>query len=220
MTISVIVATFGDGYWSRLARRRAVPSVCAQTVQPLELIRRHRGTLAEARNDAALHAQGEWLCFLDADDELAPGYLAAMAAAARAADPASALLVPAVAYLRTVGLLTPGIIRTGRPLADVNRAVIGTLVSRDLFWRAGGFAEWPLYEDWDLWLRCCAHGASLHEIPDAVYVAWQLDAESRNRAPRAVQVETYEQIRHALRGYCADRPAARESPELRKFLRR
>lgn len=205
VTISVIVATFGDGWWSRLARRRAVPSVCAQTVRPLELIRHHRddGTLHEVRNEAADQAAGDWLCVLDADDELDPGYLAAMTEAARTEQttpdgepvPPCALLVPAVAYVRGPGDEdAPAMLKPNAPITEVNRAVIGTLVPRHLFQTIGGFGDWPIYEDWSAWLSCIEHGAELVDVPAAIYRAWERPG-SRNRQPRAVQAATYDRIR-------------------------
>lgn len=196
MTISVVVATYGDPYWSRLARRRAVPSICAQSVQPLEVIRRHGDTLASARNAGAADAAGDWLLFLDADDELHPEYLASMVPVIRVARDRPYLLVPAVQYIRDGVELRPGMLRPGQPMYKVNRCVIGTMLPRWLFREVGGFREWALYEDWDLWLQCLAAGATLVDIPDAIYRAHQgTNQESRNRATRDVQIETYEAIR-------------------------
>jgi len=50
--------------------------------------------------------------------------------------------------------------------------VIGTLVSTAMFTECQGFdPETPIYEDWQLWLRCERNGARLVEVPEAVYVA-------------------------------------------------
>jgi Glycosyl transferase family 2 len=109
-------------------------------------------TIAEVRNETAMKATGEWLCFLDADDELGPGYITAMARAMVDQKPWS-LLVPAVQYVDILheveiaagetGFITksesPRVLNDGRPLYEVNRAVIGTLVPRELFLAVGGF---------------------------------------------------------------------------------
>ena len=75
MDATVIVATHGDPKWITLARERAIPSAEKQGVAVLHY---HGESLSEARNFAASQVDTEWLCFLDADDELAPGYFEAM----------------------------------------------------------------------------------------------------------------------------------------------
>lgn len=212
--ISVVIATFGDPWWERLARRRAVPSVCAQTVQPLEVIRQHGDTLHGARNAGAARAQGDWLGFLDADDEIDVGYLAAMRAAAEREQLTDmgtdvkpcALLVPAVAYVRNRARVEPArMLDPGQPMTKVNRCVIGTLVPKWLFDITGGFRSWEMYEDWDLWLSCLERGAELVDVPAAIYRAWTR-RDSRNRRPRADAIRVYDAIRadHGLTPPCRE----------------
>jgi glycosyltransferase involved in cell wall biosynthesis len=76
--VSVLIATYGDPQWETLARSRALPT--AQTQDAFEILLRHEpdGTVTTSRNALADQARGDWLCYLDADDELAPGYLGAM----------------------------------------------------------------------------------------------------------------------------------------------
>lgn len=208
MKVSVIVATFGEERWHAKALARAVPSIDAQTFRPHDILVIHGRTLAQARNAGAAEAEGDWLCFLDADDELEPGYLAAMAAALDvwAADSYTGehghgpevLLVPAVRYVeerRVMRVGEPRVLNDGRPLIDINRAVIGTLITRSLFDEAGGFAEWPIYEDWALWLRCETLGATLVDVPDAVYRAYRRPV-SRN-THNASAHRYYDEIRSA-----------------------
>jgi len=219
VNVSVCVATYGDPEWAELARRRAVPS--ARVAQArigraggAGVYRMHvpGGTLAQARNQIGEFAEGDWLCFLDADDELEPGYLAAMGRAwaslaladrllgaevATESGPrptrlgelaGPALLVPAVQYVDEDGGETAAEIPAwGRPLHEINCAVVGTLVPRDLFLAVGGFPEEPIYEDWALWLACVRAGAELVPVPDAVYRAWRRPA-SRNLGATAGEV--------------------------------
>lgn len=187
MNVAVIVATFGDrAEWEPLAQR-ALASVYDQ--DPAAVIRHHGDTLHGARNEAAAEADTEWLSFVDADDELAPGYLQAMSRAG--AD----LRAPWVRYIRK-GRPTPEHIPRGtRDLADGNRLVIGTLVRREMFLAVGGFRDWPFYEDWDLWQRCWLSGASVQFVRQAVYCA-HIRLDSRNRTP------THEEklvVHHAIR---------------------
>ena len=179
-TVSVVIGTYGPEHWERLANR-AARSVVGQS----ELIQSHLpdGTLAQARNAGAVQAHGDWLLFLDADDELAPGYIDAMAAAAAGLEGKN-LLTPAIRYMRRhtraetakAPMFWPEIdIKTG------NWMVIGTMVPRDTFLAAGGFREYEWSEDWVLWARCMELGATPVKVPDAIYIA-RVTPGSRNRS--------------------------------------
>lgn len=203
MSVSVIVATYGDASWEALARERAIPSASGQGATEIIQLHLSGGTLAEARNTAAAGASGAWLCFLDADDELAPGYLAAMNGPGRL-DPwciRDALLVPAVSYIRTPDARYPGVTKSTPPSIpnkgrwpELNIGVIGTLVTRAVFEAVGGFREFQAWEDWDLWLRCWKAGAELTEVPQAIYRAFER-AGSRNQIVGREATELYSRIR-------------------------
>ena len=74
MEVTVVVGTYGEGRWARMARSRAIPSAESQA----PVIHEHGKTLAEARNTALERVETEWVIHLDADDELEPGYVEAM----------------------------------------------------------------------------------------------------------------------------------------------
>lgn len=194
MNVSFIIATCGDERWKRLAMDRAVPSALLLDGD-CTILTGHSPdlTVQGARNELARLARSDWLCFLDADDELDRGYLRAMADAfMRGAITTdwSPLLVPAVRYV-TAGVPMPRhqgqatIPNRGR-WPSVNECVIGTLVRRERFEQVGGFREVTddgcpitLYEDWDLWLRCHDAGAQLVYVEDAVYRA-HVNPQGRN----------------------------------------
>ena len=94
-TISVVIATYGTNEWSRLAYDRALPSAETQDADEVRVAHDQDGTCATSRNRGASDASGDWLLFLDADDEFAPGYVGAMRRALERAAP-TALLTPAV----------------------------------------------------------------------------------------------------------------------------
>lgn len=200
--IEVIVATYGDPAWLTLARERALPSVFRAGFDCVTQIHLEDGTLALARNVAAGRSVAEWLCFLDADDELASGYALEMLTACelvkvgRGLRPANRLLVPAVQYRGSDGSYKgqPGIPNIERPITELNHGVIGTVVPRWLFSKVGGFRELPLYEDWDLWLRCIRKGAALDYVDNAVYMAWQ-SRDGRNSPSSHLRQSTYNLIK-------------------------
>lgn len=181
MDVTVVVATFGDDHWVDLAERRAIPSAEAQGVL---VVHSHGDSLHEARNAGLADVDTEWVCHVDADDELEAGYFDAMAEAS--AD----LRAPAVRYLRGTRAAWPYVPRVpahehaceAACLRDGNWLVVGTVARTGLLRRAGGWRDWPFFEDWDLWLRCYLLGATVEAVPQAIYRAHARPG-SRNRAP-------------------------------------
>jgi glycosyltransferase involved in cell wall biosynthesis len=160
---SIIIASYGDDHYRRLAEQRAYPSAITQGC---EVILHHdEGTkIHEARNNAAARASGEWLCFLDADDELEPGYMDAMMQSS------GDLRYPKVRYvMRQTEPLRPAVELRKRHLLEGNYMVIGTMLRRELFNRVGGFDEFRSWEDWCLWIKCWMAGAESQLCPNAVY---------------------------------------------------
>lgn len=192
MTVSIIIGTFGDKpTWDKIARP-AVASAENQTHPAHEIIRIHADNLAYARNYGAEQADGEWLCFLDADDELDYGYIEAMLTAeGDVRRPATLGVVDGKVDDRPV--LIPR-----RNLMEANFIVIGSLVRRDDFCHLGGFDDTlPCLEDWDFWIRCWRAGAEIVDVPAAVYRV-TVRAGSRNQN-QGLHNETYNLIRGRYR---------------------
>jgi len=193
---TIVVATYGEESWVDLAHTRAIPSAMAFG---LPIVHMHADTLHGARNTGLEQVRTEWVCHLDADDELEPGFFAAMSRAA--AD----LRAPAVRY-----------VRAGRPraatmprvaghahacdagcLIDGNWLVVGTVVRADQVREVGGWRDFPWSEDWDLWLRCHLAGATIEAVPSGVYCA-HVRPDSRNRAPsRETKLAVHQAIARA-----------------------
>lgn len=171
MTVSVIVATYGDPKWHELAKERAIPSIMQPGVTEFFYYHFNDGGIAAARNVNAKAATGEWLLFVDADDEIAPGYIGAMTAAVeREANATRLLFTPAVQVIRSGRTPGPPTFFRQVPLRDANWLVVGTLIHRDLFWEVGGFPDYPHgLEDWALWSKCARVGATVVKVPGAVY---------------------------------------------------
>lgn len=201
--VTICVATFGpDPMWQELANTRALPSARALGA-PTVHVHRSQGTLAQARNAALAHVDTEWVAFLDADDELDPGYLDAMAAVD------GDVRAPAVCYV------TPRAPRgrpkmprvsghkhacTGDCLPAGNWVVIGALARASLVRQVGGFREWPVYEDWDLWLRMWLAGARVAPVDRAIYRAhYRPDSRNRGGDPQD-RVAVHWQIHQSIYG--------------------
>lgn len=195
--VSVVIGTFGSEDW-RNEGQKALFSVYDQTVLPVSIHHRHATTLAEARNAGAAAADGDWLCFLDADDRLDPGYIEAMTKAIDELDGEKALLQPShrndkdrpTGKAGEITIIPPCNIRRG------NYLIIGTLVPRDIFTKVGGFSdEFDLYEDWELWIRCMLHeGLSSRPVPDAIYEI-KVREDSRNEPSKAKKLQIAAKIR-------------------------
>lgn len=198
LSFSVVIGTYGDlDHWSPLAARAHL-SAEAQTVEPVDIIWEHADTLHEARNVGAVKARGQFLVFLDADDELDVNYLAAMQEAVSASmfrsDRKTFLYQPA-----TLGIVDgredpEPVMIPERALDTGNFMVIGTAVEKELFYQVGGFYDWPIYEDWCLWIRCHQAGAGFVKVPDAIYRV-NVNLASRNNADRTTQVKYFNLIR-------------------------
>ncbi len=184
---TICVGTFGGNEWVQLAHERAIPSAEAQGVP---VIHRHGSTLAQARNACLGLATTEFVVFLDADDQLEPGYVEAMAAGSADLRAPSIRQVREYQYGREVGPFMPQVGGrrhrhecTAECLRDGNWLVIGTAVRRGLLLDVGGFPEgidWS--EDWAAWAKCWVAGGTVEAIPDAVYRAY-VRLDSRNHAP-------------------------------------
>lgn len=189
MTVSIIIGTYGSSEWIQLAQERAIPSAEAQGV---EVVHAHAETLSEARNQGVLQTSGNWLIFLDADDELAPGYVEAILRGS--AD----LRSPAIQYIypdriEEPKLLAPKNLRRG------NYLPIGTAIHREMFWKAGGFLEYPAWEDWDLVVRCFLRGATIEQLPEAVYRAyWSPNGRNNLTQQQALNLMRRMRRDHAL----------------------
>lgn len=196
--ITVVVGTYGDQSWARKAER-AIESAHNQSLKPAKVIHSHRDALHTARNLGAAEATTDWLCFLDADDELDADFIAHMNEAIGGLEHGDFLLQPST--LGVVGdkedpfpVLIPK-----KNLIDGNFLIIGTLVKREQFIRLGGFDNLPIYEDWELWLNMHYDGAQHIPVPNAIYRV-HVNPQGRNNQPRATQIKYYNLIRNRYIG--------------------
>jgi len=190
MSISVIVASYGDReFWEPMSRI-AVSSAAKQVPRP-EIIRIHGNTLAEARNLGASLSSGDWLCFLDCDDVLEPGYLYAMEESIESIGVPNALFYPLLRRVPRIDAASSeyqAVDLTKDKLWRGNYMVIGTIINSHVFHAVGGFHELPAYEDWDLWLRCVYRaGCTPIKVSGAVYRAL-IRQDGRNLIPNAFEL--------------------------------
>lgn len=169
MDLTICVATFGDREWVELAHERAIPSAQEQDC-PVVYV--HGDSLALARTEAMAQASTEFVCWLDADDELAPGYAEAIMAGT--ADMRAPALVEQFPNGNRVRVDVEG-----RDFERLNPCCIGTAVRRSLL--TFPWPEFRAWEDWAFFLRLYRRGASLEHIEGATYVQ-HVRPLSRNRS--------------------------------------
>lgn len=195
MDVTIAIATFGDRSWVELAEQRALPSA-RQSGAPVVQIHLDEGGIHDARNACLNLVDTKYLIYLDADDELEPGYLDAMATGT--AD----VRAPSVAYVTNGRRQRPEMPRVvghthqcaAGCLTAGNWLVVGSMVRTQLLRGIGGWRDFPWSEDWDVWLRCHLAGASIEPIPRAVYRA-HVRPDSRNRgASQAERLATHRAI--------------------------
>ena len=119
-------------------------------------------------------------------------------AAEQQTDGNQTLFTPAAQWVRK-GIPAPPGFQKEVPLERGNWLVIGTMISRSLFWEIGGFHEHPHgLEDWNLWARAVRAGATIVKVPDAVYIA-HVNPQSKHRvqfrANRRGYWDAYEKAR-------------------------
>ena len=217
--VSVVIPTRGT---KPAALERAVASALGQSRPPDEVVVVFDGPAAPAhawgpavravalgahsggrpgvvRNGGVAAARGDWLAFLDDDDEWAPTKLAEQLQAL-AADGSDFCCCrahgddPADALPRRFA---------GQHVADRNRVVCSSvLLSRARLAAAGGFGDEPYGQDWRCWQRCLAAGGAPATCVDRALVRLNPDALDLDRS--TVRAES----RHALRSALAQRSSA------------
>jgi glycosyltransferase involved in cell wall biosynthesis len=124
-----------------------------------------------ARNVGAAAAAGEHILFVDSDDLIAPGYLAAMHAGLATADIVGAgldarALNPGWAAESRPGAIADGLLDHFDFLPYAPSGAMG--VRRTVFEQLGGFGDVPFAEDVDFCWRAQLAGKQVSAVPEAV----------------------------------------------------
>lgn len=184
---SVVISTFGDPKWQALAQERAIPSAGSFGVP---VYYNHCDSLYEARNKGLYEVETEYVCHVDADDALAPGFFESMAKVSGDLRP------PSVNYVHQNVTFMPRVIgRYGvhkhicraECLEEGNWLVVGTVARTKLLQDIGGWRDYVTFEDFDLFQRAWIAGATITPVPEAVYRAY---STPQGRCKNLPQVES------------------------------
>lgn len=156
--VGVVVVDDGSDDGETEAACAALPGRLGERVV---VVRQENRGLPAARNRGARGAAGEYLAFLDADDTVAPGFAASLAAAIEGSGDER------VSHAYCQETLTDRAHGTWRVpewdaelLLITNLHPVTCLVRREAFEAVGGFDESMTegYEDWEFWVRLSERG--------------------------------------------------------------
>lgn len=156
---------------------------------------------ATVRNRLVEQTTSEWIVTLDADDELAPGYVAAIRRTISREQKAGRklLLTPAVSYIHRQRE-RPARFWNEIDLRKGNWMVVGTALRKSLFVEVGGWKHLDAtgvtneYDDWHLWCRCALAGAEPVKVPDAIYRAHVMTNSGHRTASRQRRLEWHREV--------------------------
>lgn len=169
MEVTTIVTTWGSQSWAKLGEATAVLHQAH-----FYHLGSDRFSAGEVRNRAVDNFDPKgWICFLDADDELAPGYFDTMPDV-----PVADLIVPALQIIRG-GIAERPKLLNRRNIMKSNPCPIGTVIHRSTFDAVGRFWDERAWEDWSLFRRVVLAGGRLHFHEPAIYRA-HLSPTGRN----------------------------------------
>jgi GT2 family glycosyltransferase len=202
---SVVAQTFPD--WELVIVDDGSPDETAEVAR--RLIERHRGRairllrqpnagLPGARNAGIRAASGRRVLPLDADDALAPTFLARTMLALDGSPSASIAFTDVARFGGAEGVVRmgPWDIQT---LAQRNVAVCTSLYDRAVWEAVGGYDENMLsgYEDWDFWLRCAEQGlGAVHVAEPLFFYRYRPESMVLRAAERDKQLRALLVIRH------------------------
>jgi len=188
----------------------AIESVWSQTVVPKEVILVDDGSkeqhahnkaisiilpnnlgVAKARQIGVRMSSGKLLLFLDADDILSPDFVQQCGKLITKKD----IVYPNLLafgevespHLFEVPKATPKYL-----MGNSSTICVTSMMYRSMYDDLGGFAELPIFEDWDFWLRAMSKGYTFGKAN--TFLMYRQSANSRNRQNANLKQEIHRKI--------------------------
>lgn len=185
--VTIVVPTCGSDFWLHMGNQAAEK---AETLGvPVLRVHIPAGTVSQARNAGLYGVKTKYVVFLDADDDLDSKYFdgvkltADVTATAIQYSEAIGPQVPRVWLHENQGYLPHDGPCVGDCLPDGNYIHIGAFINVKAALAVGGFREYPVYEDWALYLAMQQNGATFDTHYASVYMANARENENhRNKA--------------------------------------
>lgn len=165
------------------------PQILAGFGDRIRVLRQSNAGHVKARNNGARIATGEWLAFLDADDEWLPDKL--IKQLARTDQRTQVVYTERMNFGEVERLTTKQSDSQELLEGDIFEPLLthgnfvtvsSVLIRRDVFDQLGGFEESLLVcEDWDMWLRYTAQGGHIGVVREPLTrYRWHSGAMTRN----------------------------------------
>ena len=189
--VTVVVPTCGGDEWLHMGNQ------AAENVEKMgiKVLRVHipLGTVSQARNAGLYQVKTKYVVFLDADDDLDSRYFDNVVLTAD-------VTATAIQYSDLIGPQIPRVWLhehqgykphdgecTGECLPDGNYIHIGAFINVKAALAVGGFRDYPVYEDWALYLAMQQNGATFDTHYSSVYLA--NTRENVNHRNKAIPLE-------------------------------
>lgn len=178
---------------------------------------RNRG-LGPARNTGFAAARGRLVVPIDADDRLAPSFLAATTAALEEDSEADCAYTDLQLFGDSTAVWR---FEPGSPGDMLSRQWIpgaGALMRKDLWERLGGYEDLPGNEDWDFWIGAVRMGIKSIRIPEPLYL-YRRTAHSMSVTSQAYHEHESREAIHRRHRAFFDRHGAGRAFRSRGYLR-
>lgn len=198
--VTVVVATCGNDDWYEMGNEAGRSALLTGA----NVLRVHLkdGTVAEARNQGLRDTKSEYIVFLDADDSIDPRYFIGV-------NPTADVTATSIKYPYHENALMPAVWQhenypwkrhdgmcKAECLLDGNWIHIGAICRTEAVRAVNGFREYPVYEDWALFLSMQQNGASFGYHIDSIYYA--AARENKNHRNHSIPLEERNKIHELI----------------------
>lgn len=186
-------------------------SIKEQTIKPLEVIlvddcskdpRAHALAtsimlpknvgVAKARDVGVRMSSGKLLLFVDADDKLAPDFIQRCGEVINDCD----IAYPNVLQFGNVEINkledAPEEVTPEYLLGKACGLVVTSMMHRRVYEKLGGFNQFPIFEDWDFWIRAMFNGYTFKRANTLLW--YRQNKVSRNKMPQELKTNTHKEI--------------------------
>jgi teichuronic acid biosynthesis glycosyltransferase TuaG len=141
--------------------------------------------ISKARDIGVKNTDGYFIMFLDGDDKIAPDYIEKGIRAN--ADIVYSDVLTWFEYEGTKSqkdnkLYKPPSRMTVAKMWKHCQILVSSIMTRKVYDDIGGFRNFPIFEDWDFWLRCMARGYKFKKFNSLFY--YRQSQNTRNQKPK------------------------------------